>query len=389
MKVNYNLQAMGAQRALKRNEAKLSASTQRLSSGYKLNQAKDSPAGMAISKKMRLQIRGLTQAGDNIVNGISVCETADGALSEVHEMFQRMKELAMKASNGTNTTADRNSIECEMKLLKEEVTRIATQTDFNDSTLLDGTFDLRGYADKLGVMVTEYTDDMPIGKYKIQIDAFADDTAQPPTDAKVTLVDPTLDPDAVNAQAGSRQFWDEAKVEADGNKITITDHKGKAIMVELDEVMYRANNTNAGVLDNVVELDLTGIGGYTVQVGVNEGQLLDMRIPTVSLKTLGIEDVEISTQEKAREALDVISEGIDKVSMIRARLGAYQNRLEHAASSVDATNENMTAALSRITDLDMSEEMVDYTIQQVLVQAGTSMLSQANSQPEMALQLLQ
>lgn len=382
MKVNYNLQAMGAQRALKRNEAKLSASTQRLSSGYKLNQAKDSPAGMAISKKMRLQIKGLTQAGDNIVNGISVCETADGALSEVHEMFQRMKELAMKASNGTNTTADRNSIECEMKLLKDEVTRIATQTDFNDSTLLDGTFDLRGYADKLGVMVTEYTDDMPIGKYTIEIDAFGDETTDPPKNAEVRLT-------GTDAQAGSNQFLSEAKVEADGNKITITDHKGKSIMVELDEAMYRANNTNAGVLDTTVELDLTGIGGYTVQVGVNEGQLLDMRIPTVSLKTLGIEDVEISTQEKAREALDVISDGIDKVSMIRARLGAYQNRLEHAASSVDATNENMTAALSRITDLDMSEEMVDYTIQQVLVQAGTSMLSQANSQPEMALQLLQ
>lgn len=382
MKVNYNLQAMGAQRALKRNEAKLSASTQRLSSGYKLNQAKDSPAGMAISKKMRLQIKGLTQAGDNIVNGISVCETADGALSEVHEMFQRMKELAMKASNGTNTTADRNSIECEMKLLKDEVTRIATQTDFNDSTLLDGTFDLRGYADKLGVMVTEYTDDMPIGKYTIEIDAFGDETTDPPKNAEVRLT-------GTDAQAGSNQFLSEAKVEADGNKITITDHKGKSIMVELDEAVYRANNTNAGVLDTTVELDLTGIGGYTVQVGVNEGQLLDMRIPTVSLKTLGIEDVEISTQEKAREALDVISDGIDKVSMIRARLGAYQNRLEHAASSVDATNENMTAALSRITDLDMSEEMVDYTIQQVLVQAGTSMLSQANSQPEMALQLLQ
>ncbi len=380
MKVNYNLQAMGAQRALKRNEAKLSASTQRLSSGYKLNQAKDSPAGMAISKKMRLQIKGLTQAGDNIVNGISVCETADGTLSEVHEMFQRMKELAMKAANGTNTTADRNSIECEMKLLKEEVTRIATQTDFNDSTLLDGTFDLRGYADKLGVMVTEYTDEMPVGKYTIEIDAFGDETTDPPKNAEVRLT-------GADAQAGSNQFLSEAKVEADGNKITITDHKGRSIMVELDEEMYKQNAD--GGAGKVVELDLTGIGAYTVQVGVNEGQLLDMRIPTVSLKTLGIEDVEISTQEKAREALDVISDGIDKVSMIRARLGAYQNRLEHAASSVDATNENMTAALSRITDLDMSEEMVDYTIQQVLVQAGTSMLSQANSQPEMALQLLQ
>ena len=380
MKVNYNLQAMGAQRALKRNEAKLSASTQRLSSGYKLNQAKDNPAGMAISRKMQLQIKGLTQAGDNIVNGISVCETADGALSEVHAMFQRMKELAMKAANGTNTTADRNSIECEMKLSKDEVTRIATQTDFNDSTPLDGTFDMRGYADKLGVLVTEYTDEMPVGKYTIEIDAFGDESVDPPTNAEVRLT-------GSDAQSGSTQFVSEARVEADGNKIKITDNKGKSIMIELDEEMYNQNAD--GGASKTVTLDLTGIGAYSVQVGVNEGQLLDMRIPTVSLKTLGIEDVEIGTQEKAREALDVISEGIDKVSMIRARLGAYQNRLEHTASSVDATNENMTAALSRITDLDMADEMVDYTSQQVLVQAGVSMLSQANSQPEMALQLLQ
>lgn len=389
MKINYNLQAMGAQRALKRNEAKLSASTQRLSSGYKINQAKDNPAGMAISKKMRLQIRGLTQAGDNITNGISVCETADGTLAEVHDMFQRMKELALKAANGTNTTADRISIECEMKQLKEEVTRIATQTDFNDMTLLDGTFDLRGYGDEVGVKVTNYTDEMPIGKYTIEIDSFGDETVDPPIDAVVRIT-------GSDAQAGSQQFVAEAKVTADGNTVTITDNKGKTITFELPDQAtvdeYRNNpdpNYPDRWLDNTIELDLMGIGGYTVQVGVNEGQLLDMRLPTVSLKTLGIEDVEITTQAKAREALTALDEGIDKVSLIRARIGAYQNRLEHAEASVDATTENMTAAISRITDLDMSEEMVDYTIMQVLVQAGTSMLSQANSQPEQALQLLQ
>ncbi|MCM1103833.1 MAG: flagellin [Clostridium sp.] len=378
MKINYNLQAMGAQSALKKNEAKLSASTQRLSSGYKINQAKDNPASMAISKKMRLQIKGLTQAGDNIVNGISVCETADGTLAEVHDMLQRMKELAVKAANGTNTTADRESIECEMKLLKEEVTRIATQTDFNDMTLIDGTFDLRGYANELGVKVTEYSDEVPLGKYTIVIESIGDETTEPVTDAKVSL-----DTTNVDAQAGSQQFVNEARVTTEGNKVTITDNKGKTITLELDQ------NTYAGSANQPVELDLMGIGGYAVQVGVNEGQLLDMRLPTVSLKTLGIEDVGISTQQKAREAMDTLSEAIDKVSLIRGRIGAYQNRLEHAGASVDATTENMTAALSRIEDLDMAEEMVDYTITQVLVQAGTSMLTQANSQPEQALQLLQ
>ena len=386
MKINYNLQAMGAQSALKRNEAKLSASTQRLSSGYKINQAKDNPAGMAISKKMRLQIRGLTQAGDNIVNGISVCETADGTLAEVHEMLQRMKELTVKAANGTNTTADRSSIECEVKLLKEEITRIATQTDFNDMTLIDGTFDLRGYGDKLGVKVTEYSDEVPIGKYAIAIDAFGDETATPPTDAVVRLT-------AVDAQAGSDQFLNEAKVTTEGNKVTITDNKGKTIRFEIPDQAtvdkYKQDPNNSWNVDNTIELDLMGIGGYAVQVGVNEGQLLDMRLPTVSLKTLAIEDVSVSTQEEAKEAMDIVGDAIDKVSLVRARIGAYQNRLEHAGASVDATTENMTAAVSRITDLDMSEEMVDYTINQVLVQAGMSMLSQANSQPEQALQLLQ
>ena len=385
MKINYNLQAMGAQSALKRNEAKLSASTQRLSSGYKINQAKDNPAGMAISKKMRLQIRGLTQAGDNIVNGISVCETADGTLAEIHEMLQRMKELTVKASNGTNTTSDRASIECEVKLLKEEITRITTQTDFNDMTLIDGTFDLRGYGDELGVKVTEYSDEVPIGKYTIEIDAFGDETTDPPTDAVVRLT-------GVDAQAGSDQFLSEARVTAEGNKVTITDNKGKTIRIEIPDQAtvdkYKAEG-NGKWADNSVELDLMGIGGYAVQVGVNEGQLLDMRLPTVSLKTLAIEDVSVSTHQEAKEAMDIVGEAIDKVSLVRARIGAYQNRLEHAGASVDATTENMTAAISRITDLDMSEEMVDYTIMQVLVQAGTSMLSQANSQPEQALQLLQ
>lgn len=386
MKINYNLQAMGAQSALKKNEAKLSASTQRLSSGYKINRAKDNPASMAISKKMKLQIRGLTQAGDNIVNGISVCETADGTLAEVHDMLQRMKELSVKAANGTNTTADRESIECEMKLLKEEVTRIATQTDFNDMTLIDGTFDLRGYANELGVKVTEYSDEMPIGKYTLEIVAFGDETTEPVKNAEVKLT-------AVDAQAGGNQFLKEAKITTEGNEVTITDNKGKSITLELPDQStyekYKNDGTGEKWQDTTVELDLMGIGGYTVQVGVNEGQLLDMRLPTVSLKTLGIEDVGIGTQEKAREAMDMLSDAIDKVSLIRGRIGAYQNRLEHAGASVDATTENMTAALSRIVDLDMAEEMVDYTITQVLVQAGTSMLTQANSQPEQALQLLQ
>lgn len=380
MKVNYNLQAMAAQRALSGNMAKLQVSTGRLSSGYKINRAKDDAAGMAISKKMRMQIKGLDQASDNIENGISVCETADGALAEVHDMLQRMKELAVKSANGTHTTADREAVEEEVRLLKDEIVRIAEETDFNGGVLLDGTYDLRGYTDTLGVAVEEYSDEVPVGKYKIEITALGDEDADPVTNAAVTL-------GGVDAAEGGTRFFEEATVTAEGNKVTISDYKGKSITIEIDPEEFKLDTTDTA--KNTVELDITGIGAYTVQVGSNEGDILDMRIPEVSLKSLGIEDADVTTQAKAKETMEMMDGAIDKLSLIRSKLGAYQNRLEHTGSSVAVTTENMTEAVSRITDLDMSEEMVDYTTLQVLVQAGTSILSQANSQPERALQLLQ
>ncbi len=374
MNINFNLQAMVAYRALSNNEGKLSTSTERLSSGYKINHAKDDAAGMAISKKMRMQIRGLDEAGNNAENGISVCETADGALAEIEEMLQRMNELTIKAANGTNTTSDRIAMEEESVQLCQEIERIATQTDFNGATLLDGTFDLRGYSDTLGVDVTEYSDEMPVGKYTIEILQIGDETTDPVTDASVRLT-------GADAGSGAGQFVNDVIVYADGNTVTLTDAKGKSITIELDP-----DQVSAG---DVAELDITGIGAFTVQVGANEGQILDMRIPEVSLKMLELDDLDLTTELSAREAIAKVSSAIDEISAIRARIGAYQNRLEHTTASLDVTHQNMTAAESRIMDLDMAEEMVDYTTNQVLVQASTSMLSQANSQPEQALQLLQ
>lgn len=375
MKINFNLSALVAQRALQRNEKRLSKSTERLSSGYKINHAKDDAAGLAISKKMRLQIRGLDQASNNTDTGISVCETADGALTEIHDMLQRMHELAIQAANGTNMSIDRDAINKEATMLKEEITRIATQTEFNGETLLDGTFDLKGYTDTKGVSVLDYSDDLPIGKYTIQIVQPGDDTTDPVTDAVVKLV-------AADGAEGSQNFLNNAVVTAEGNRVTISDYRGQSMTVLLDP-----NKMPAGT--DMVELDITGIGAFTVQVGANEGQILDMRIPKVSLETLGIENTDLSTEEGARIAMDKMDAAINVLSEIRSRLGAYQNRLEHTASSLEITIENMTAAVSRITDLDMADEMVDYTTEQILVQAATSMLAQANTQPEQALQLLQ
>ncbi len=370
MNVNFNLQSMVAQRALKTNENRLSASTERLSSGYKINHAKDDAAGMAISKKMRMQIRGLDQAGDNADNGISVCETADGALAEIEDMVQRMNELAIKASNGTHTTADRTAINLEVTNLLEEITRISTQTDFNGATLLDGTFDLRGYTDTLGVKVADYSDALPVGVYTLDLSNMAA--------PKLTATADVAEGGANFCSAANKQ----PEISPEGDKITFTDNKGKSLTIELDDTKLTGDL-------NAIEVDITGIGAFTVQVGSNEGQILDMRIPEVSLSSLGIDDIDMLTQEGARSAIDKMSAAVDTVSLIRSRIGAYQNRLEHTASSLDVTSENMTAAVSRIIDLDMSEEMVDYTTYQVLVQAGTSMLTQANEQPERALQLLQ
>ena len=222
--------------------------------------------------------------------------------------------------------------------------------------------------------VKDYTDEMPVGKYTIKILQLGDETTEPVTDASVELL-------SANAGSGADQFVRDAIVTADGNSVTITDTKGKTISLKLDPDLVSAG-------DEAV-LDITGIGAFTVQVGANEGQILDMRIPEVSLERLGIENLDLTTEASAKKGIDMIGGAIDEVSAIRARLGAYQNRLEHTSASLDVTHENMTAAESRIMDLDMSEEMVDYTTYQVLVQAGTSMLSQANSQPEQALQLLQ
>ncbi len=374
MNINFNLQAMIAHRALKNNQTKLSSSTERLSSGYKINHAKDDAAGMAISKKMRMQIRGLDEAGNNAQNGISVCETADGALAEIEDMLQRMNELAIKASNGTNTTTDRYAIESESIQLCQEIERIASQTDFNGATLLDGTYDLRGYSDTLGVDVKEYSDEMPIGKYSIEILQMGDETTDPVTDASVRII-------GADAASGAGQFVSDAVVYAEGNTVTLTDTKGKSITIELDP-----DRVSAG---DIAELDITGIGAFSVQVGANEGQILDMRIPEVSMEMLGLTDLDMATELGAREAIDKVASAIEEISSIRARIGAYQNRLEHTSASLEVTHQNMTAAESRIMDLDMAEEMVDYTTNQVLVQASTSMLSQANSQPEQALQLLQ
>lgn len=381
MRINYNVSAIIAQNSLSDSDNMLSKSIERLSSGLKINHAKDNPAGLAIATKMHAQIRGLENATDNAGDGISVVQTAEGALSEIQGMLQRMNELAIKASNGTCTTIDRSAINQEVTQLKNEITRISNDTEFNGQTLLDGTFDLKGYSSVAGAKVGSYTDSVPEGIYSLSLSGVF------PSGVSVTL-------DSVTAGNGAAEFFNNSTTTLDGTTVTITDKQGKEIKIELDQkAITKADGVTiddgSGGATLHVNVDVTGIGDMNLQIGANEGQILGMRIPTVSLDSLGIKDETTLTEDAAKSLLDVVPNAINTISEIRSRLGAYENRLENSISSLEVTSENMTAAYSRIMDVDMASEMTEYTKNQILVQAGTSMLAQANQRPEQILQLLQ
>ena len=378
MIINYNVSSMIANNALKRNDMALSKSLERLSSGYKINHAKENAAGLAMARRMNAQLKGIDTAENNASDGISVIEIADGALSEVHDILQRMNELAVKGANGTLADNDRAMIDEEIQALKAEIDRIGQTTQFNGQNLLDGTFDLKGYVvEGEGVTIDYYSDTMAVGIYEItQIEASFDEKGKL---TKVTIPDDGITlPDGTTLPAFETEtFYDE---------VIITAKDGFEMRLTID-------NPNPDAANDVklqdIALDLTGMASMTLQIGSNEGQVLEVRIPPITQKNVGILHTNTLTQDSSTEAIDEISDAIAYVSKIRSDLGAYQNRLEHATKNLDTTYENMTSAYSRIMDVDMAEEMTNYSSLQVLTQAGTSMLAQANERPSQVLQLLQ
>lgn len=495
MKISYNAPAMRASNALNASDNKVSKAIGRLSSGLKVTTSKDNPSGYAIGRRMNAQIVGINTANQSSKNGISVIETADGALTEVHEMLQRMNELAVKGETGTLTTGDRMTLEAEVKQLKQEITRIASDTQFNGQTLLDGTFDLRGYTNNHQAKVDYYSDEVIPRQYMVdaltvnfdadgKIDESSVQIALRSTgdyafpagveiaevkDSKITLKGPqdfemTLEiekpttlpgtvnliqsvPNATNIQVppfnavytatgtpavpvldltatqnrfaqsiqGSATIPQDATVSsvirddaAGTDTLIITNDSG--FRLELPAITRPTvapgtapgTNINRPVAAVTTQpttglmLDITGIGTMDTQTGANEGQQLAIRIPTISLNRMGIEDLtmvstvdEKTSIEKCAEANTAIKGAILYVSDARSRLGAYQNRLEHTVNNLDVSNENMTASYSRIMDADIAEEMTNYTTEQVISQAAVSMLAQANERPSQVLQLLQ
>lgn len=428
---------------LSKTESSLSSSIERLSSGFKINHAKDSPSGIAIAKKMHAQIRGLSKASQNASDGVSVIETADGAMTEIHDMLQRMNQLAVKSANGTWSESERASIQEEVDALTDEIERITKTTEFNGSTLLDGTFDLKGYVEDSpknaanvnlsAIKVESYSDGAKAGIYEITVEIHEimekDDAGNLIGTGRYGVESAVISPTGTTQLHGKNvELQDvhnqscsvksqEVKYEYDvyENKDGVSVKTKKEVSVGEDKytATISANNSFSLTLDIdlntivdqgagnlpgpatgpmtvVFNVDLTGIGAMTTQIGANEGQVLDIRIPTVSPKTLfGVEKVNVSTMEDATASIDTVADAITNLSSVRSRLGAYQNRLEHTISSLEITEENMTAAYSRIMDTDMAEEMTEYTKDQILSQAGTSMLAQANQRPSQILQLLQ
>ncbi|MBR4529039.1 MAG: flagellin [Lachnospiraceae bacterium] len=402
MRVNYNVSAMVAQNALANNDKKVNDSLGRLSSGLKIVGAKDNPSGLAMSRRMNAQIKAMQKANDSSSDGINIIKTADGVLGEIHSILQRMNELADKAATGTLQDIDRQYIQDEISNLKQEIQRISDTTEFNGQNLLDGTFDYRGYATVGGtthstIKVATFSQEMDTGNFQI-------------TGLKVKLIDETdpdlqiklknnafddnakaLDPETLDVSAlkivdvndPSRVIMDAAtdtiSAVVKGDQVTLRNDAGKSITLQLDEDI---NGTQ-------IDVELTHIGSMTMQVGANEGQTIDIKIPAINLTNLGIRFTDVSREDWARDAINEIESAIDFVTRLRSNLGAYQNRLEHTVSNLDVNEENLTAAYSRIVDVDMAEEMTQYSTMQVLTQAGISMLAQANQRPADLLQLLQ
>jgi len=383
MRINTNLMAMNAQNKLRGNQNKVEKSIQKLSSGLRINSAADDAAGLAISEKMRAQIRGLGQAQDNAQDGISLIQTAEGALQQTTDILQRMRELVIKAQNtGVLTSDDRTSIMTEMSTLRDEIDRIATSTTFNSKKLLDGSLgvqrDLKNTEDNfktLGLVDVVNANAGTTYTFKASADTkvqvvFQNEEGKTVTyESDITVVGQTITGKVNFAEAGIILNFGEKGIPAGSLNNT------KVITADAKE----GEKADFKIGANTYDEDVLSIGiGNMSSVGLNKNYDGKTKF-----------SVDISTAENANTMLDVIDFAIDTVSTQRATLGAKQNRMEYAISSLSATEENLSAAESRIRDVDMANEMVSYTKNNILNQSAMAMLAQANQQPQQILSLLQ
>ena len=417
MVVQHNLQAMNANRMLGVTTGQQAKSTEKLSSGYRINRAADDAAGLTISEKMRKQIRGLDQASTNAQDGVSAVQTAEGALTEVHSMLQRMNELAVQSANGTNAQSDRQAIQDEIDQLATEIDRVSETTKFNEIYLLKGnsqtaaksTFMQSGYATTNGV---NFYREGAVAADKLTGD-----------DLKKALASGEKLYTTAAANAGDKQDAGDLAIKGkDYDYVTkLYDEDGKEVSAEnilagmkadgktaansyyTSDAGKKGNDAGQNVAVAKATAAKTDGTGFLQQFNVN-GELsfnlhvgadsatnnnIAVNIESMSAAGIGVKGLKVDTEDDATAAIDRIAEAVAKVSSQRSALGAVQNRLEHTIDNLDNVAENTTVAESRIRDTDMAEEMVNYSKNNILAQAGQSMLAQANQSTQGVLSLLQ
>ena len=457
MVVQHNLQAMNANRMLNITTGSQSKSAEKLSSGYRINRAADDAAGLSISEKMRKQIRGLDQASTNAEDGVSAVQTAEGALTEVHSMLQRMNQLAVQSANGTNSETDRKAIQDEIDQLTKEIDRVSETTKFNETYLLKGdgtetvkeTVDVKAEAavpvkasyvagkgvDKVqlkqaaaaptwyakgsttALSADEVLDKLEIdntGKVVLKkgVELFTE-AANTTNQFGAQLEDKKVDATAIQNlyEKGSSKLStsntgattiDAADLathfNTDGSmnkKLYAQNDAGNWVEVGADQISKFVDVTpgkdevQAGTKE--ITKEVTKALELNLHVGAdsNDTNKINLKIESMSSKNIGVDGLKVDTEENATNAIDTISAAIQKVSDQRSALGAVQNRLEHTIANLDNVVENTTSAESRIRDVDMAEEMVEYSKNNILAQAGQSMLAQANQSTQGVLSLLQ
>ena len=382
MVVQHNMQAMNASRMLNITAGQQAKSTEKLSSGYRINRAADDAAGLSISEKMRKQIRGLDQASTNAQDGVSAVQTAEGALTEVHSMLQRMNELSVQASNGTNSKTDRDAIQSEIEQLTTEIDRVAETTKFNETYLLKGG---NGTAQNVNLSAK---DAGLVGTWADVADEANKKTftiAELKENDKITI--------------GGTEYT----IVADNATETDTAIKAATAYGKIKTELKAANDAGATTpstvesADNVFTVTLAQGKSQSLSFNLHVGSDADMTnkinvdIERMDASYLGIKGLNVSdgSGKAATYAIDAISDALQKVSDQRSSLGAIQNRLEHTIDNLDNVVENTTSAESRIRDTDMADEMVKYSKNNILTQAGQSMLAQANQSTQGVLSLLQ
>lgn len=387
LRINQNIAALNAHRNLVATDNALSKSLERLSSGFRINRAADDAAGLAISEKLRAQVRGLAQAIRNAQDGISMIQTAEGALNEVHAMLQRMRELALQAANDTLSAEDRAAINQEIQQLRAEIDNVSGRTTFNGKKLLNGSLVTSldaGSELRDNLAVTGGTESAFVTK--VDVSAARPGTTYTlsgsGTSLTLTRADGVAQTITVSAvSAGGSQVLDFSQL---GVKITVASSGGITGANLVTALTATANDTITTA---------AGSGSANFQVGPAAGDSISVSFAKVDVAALGLTtalDNFNTTQSvaNAQALVTAVDSAVNTVSTQRGKYGAAQNRLEHTVASLGVAQENMSAAESRIRDVDMAQEMVQFTRNQILLQAGTAMLAQANAAPQVVLQLL-